>query len=183
MSMLGPGLASDLKSSGISQDDMNVTAGLFFEKQVRPTFNYTLGLTYSSILGIPAPLPVIGFNWNDGNKWSVEGYLPVSLTATFAASNKFSLDFAALMVGNQYQADPNQFSDGNALPLPDPKWSYIGYGIGPRIRYQVADSVELRLGGGWTLYHQLQLRDGDDEVNKYEISPGPYFVAGVTIGG
>jgi hypothetical protein len=62
---------------------------------------YGLGYTYDFGRGLPIPL--LGLVWRMAPRWRLDALLPVVVRATYAASDRFSVDFGTAVAGEQFR--------------------------------------------------------------------------------
>ena len=77
LAMLTPGLASDFEAD-VSSDDFALQVVAIFIRQWSERFSFGFGAAYSTLFGEPLPLPVLTFDWNNGNNLSWNAIVPVS---------------------------------------------------------------------------------------------------------
>ena len=168
--MLIPQLNSNF-TDGIKGGDFYLNAVLLATHMIRKDARLTIGLTYSSTLGFPAPIPIISYwkAWND--QWEMNlGFPKMYLTHHF---NKKS----SLMTLLELKGYNGNISSGFSDPLFEKnrtaqRVSYRDILTGLEYSYKL-NNILLNFDASYAINRNLKLQNTDNETAyKFDVSNG-----------
>jgi len=171
-----PGLASDLQAE-LSIDDFNLQAALVFVRHFSERFSLGLGAAYSTLFGVPLPLPVLALDWNNGSTLMAEGTLPSNLEFWFRPGPLLDLGLMLELDGNNYRGDPSIYE------VPDPEFRYSVLTFGPASRVHLSQWLQVLVKGGVLTSYHFEFWDGDDRASSLDLRPSPFLSVGLQLGG
>ncbi|RZT00033.1 DUF6268 family outer membrane beta-barrel protein [Aquimarina brevivitae] len=160
--------ASDFSSGGLNDDDLLVSASVFFikdkknEVMIKP-WRLILGLQYSTTAGRPFPLPIINY-WKRLNaSWSYTLGVPKSNLKYYFSDKDIVQAFATLdgfyanlqdnlVIGNN--GDTNRVADSISMTI-----ALGGFGY----EHYFTDHLLLYFYSGFTLINDIRLRNNNNE--------------------
>lgn len=173
--ILIPQLNSNFSTS-ISGDDLYINAVALFNYSNTAKSRLSFGLTYSSTLGFPAPIPVISYwkAWND--KWEMNlGFPRMGITRRLSTKNSLAL-----------LADINGYNGHIGTPITDDRFQHGR--IANRISYfNVVSGLEwqhnfkncrLRLKTSYSVYRRFELQTNNYH-KAYEFDMNQVFNIGM----
>ena len=176
LTIVTPGLASDFEAHPAG-DDFSIQVVAVLIRQFNEKFSFGFGAAYSNQFGEPIPLPVLAFDWNNGDNLSWNTILPVSSEFWYQASDRLQLGLVLGSGGNKYHGDPDIFD------VADPQLRYSVVTLGPSVGYRLADWLQLNVDSGFIGFHRFEFYDGDDELESFDMKPSAFFRAGLALGG
>jgi hypothetical protein len=174
--LVTPSMASDLKAE-VSEDDFNFQAAVIGIRHFSERFSLGFGAAYTTQFGDAAPLPVLAFDWNNGNNLQFKAILPVSLELWYRHSKRLDLGLVTGGDGNNFHGDPEIYGVEN------PNMRYTMLTLGPAARIRLTPWVQLHLEAGLIGLHRFELFDGDHEDEVYDMKPKQYARVGIRFGG
>jgi hypothetical protein len=171
-----PGLASDLEAK-LSIDDFNLQAAAIFVRQFSERFSLGFGAAYSTLFGVPLPLPVLVFDWNNGSNLKAEGSLPSNLEFWYRPGPVLDLGLLLEVDGNNYRGDPSIYE------VPNPEFRYSVLTFGPASRIHLSQWLHLLVKGGMLTSYHFEFWDGNDKVGTFNLKPSGFLAVGLQFGG
>jgi hypothetical protein len=170
-----PSLASDLEAK-ISAEDFNWQAAAIIIRHFSERFSVGVGAAYSTQFGSAVPMPVLGFDWNNGKNMLAKAILPVSFEFWYRPSQYIDLGLLMSGDGNNFRGDPGTYH------VPNPELRYTMLTIGPAARISLYNALKLDVEGGVIALHRFEFFDGDLEVSSYDLEPSYYVRVGLKYG-
>ena len=167
-----PSLASDLEAE-VSEDDFNFQAAVIFIHHFSGRFSLGFGVAYSTQFGSAEPIPLLGFDWNNGRNLMAKAILPVSLEFWYRPSQKLDLGLLVSGDGNNFQGDPDIYEVVN------PELRYTMLTVGPAARISLSKHIRLNIEGGIIGLHRFEFFDGDNEAASFDLKPSHYVRVGL----
>jgi len=170
-----PSLASDLGAE-ISEDDFNFQAAVIFIRHFSDRFSIGFGAAYSTQFGSATPLPVLGFDWNNGKNLMAKAILPVSLEFWYRPGAFADVGFVVSGDGNNFHGDPAVYEVTN------PELRYTMLTAGPAAKIALAGNLRMRAEAGIIALHRFEFYDGDTKHSSSDLEPSPYVRVGLEYG-
>lgn len=171
-----PGLASDLEAE-LSIHDFNLQTAAIFTRQFSDTFSLGFGVAYSTLFGVPLPLPVLAFDWNNGSKLMAKGILPSNLELWYRPGKALDLGLLVEVDGNNYRGDPLIYE------VPNPEFRYSVLTLGLASRFHLSERLHLLAKGGMLTSYHFEFWDGDDKAGTFDLKPSGFLSVGIEFGG
>ena len=168
--LLVPQLSSNFSQS-LNSDDLYLNAAALFSYARTPNKRLTFGLTYSSTLGFPCPIPIVSYWKSWADRWEMNlGFPRLGITRRLNNKNKLSLQTDLKGVnGNigQSIAD-DRFEKGRVAK----RISYVDLAAGLEWLYKF-DHYQLRLKTSYAVYRKFQLQTNNyDKAFKFDMNKG-----------
>jgi len=170
-----PSIASDLKAE-VSKDDFNFQAAMISIRHFSERFSLGFGAAYSTQFGSKIPLPVIAFDWNNGENLIAKAILPVSLEFWYRSNSHLDVGIVVSGDGNNFHGDPEIYKVTN------PELRYTMLTIGPAAKLKVSNKLVLNFETGLIGLHRFEFYDNDNEINSYDLKPRQYVRIGFSFG-
>ncbi|MEM8556235.1 MAG: DUF6268 family outer membrane beta-barrel protein [Bacteroidota bacterium] len=171
---LNPSLASDLDRK-LDEDDFVLQGAAMALWQATPRFTMGFGAAYSTVFGTPVPVPLLLLQ-HRGQSWRAEAFLPASIEAWWVPSQRVELGLAIEALGSRHRLGAEE-----AL-FDHPFAEALTLTVGPSLNVRPAPWLQLGIDSGVSLYRQVRVTDGDDEVNRYEPDPTAFIRTRLTFG-
>jgi hypothetical protein len=175
-----PSMATDLEAD-ISEDDFNFQTAAIFIRHFSERFSLGLGAAYSTQFGSAVPMPVIAFDWNNGNNLMAKAILPVSLEFWYRQSPKLDLGLLVSGDGNNFHGDPAIYSSPGEL-IANPELRYTMLTVGPAVKITLAKGIRMNIEAGVIGLHRFEFYDGDTEEESFDLKPSQYVRGGFEYG-
>jgi Domain of unknown function (DUF6268) len=161
-------LSSDFED--ITFDDVFYNAGLNFNYQQSPNTGLGFGLYIMEYKGGLFAFPGVSIAWDDHDKWSVSTVLPIMFEVWYKASKDLQIGFGSSFSGNEYRLSEKYFKNY--------KFDRTEYMVGPKLKYNLSESIRMDLELGASIYRRLEILDEDgDEIKSGETKLDPNYYA------
>ena len=170
-----PSLASDLKGE-VSVDDFSFQVAAVFIRHLSERLSIGLGAAYSTQFGSAVPLPVLTFDWNNGENLTAKAILPTSIEFWYSPSQRVDLGLLVFGDGNNFRFDPDTYQVAN------PELRYTMLTVGPTAKINLSKHVCLNVEAGIIGLHRFEFYDGDNEIVSNDLKPSQYFRLGLQSG-
>jgi len=157
---LSPSLASDFDQA-LGADDFVLQGAILAVRQATPRFSAGFGAAYSTVFGTPVPIPLVLLQ-GSGDGWRAEAFLPASVEAWWVPSERVEMGLSVQALGSRHRLGAHEDR------LDRPYAEAIALTAGPSVNVRLAPWLRFGLDSGLSLYRQVRVTDGDDEVNRYE---------------
>lgn len=171
---LSPSLASDFDRA-LAADDFVLQGAALAVWQATPRFAAGFGAAYSTVFGSPVPIPLVLLQGR-GAAWRAEAFLPARMEAWWVPSERVELGLAVEALGSRHRLGAEE-----AL-FDHPFAEALTLTVGPSLNVRPAPWLQLGIDSGVSLYRQVRVTDGDDEVNRYEPDPTAFVRTRLTLG-
>ena len=175
--VLVPGLASDFKADKITGDDFTLQAIFGYIRKYSENFQLGAGLAYMRDFGRPIPLPFIYFDWNNGDKLSASGLVPMDMTAVYKLNSKIDLMLAFKVFGDRHHGDPDIFT-----PTKNPQLEYSEGTLSPSVNIHLKQWLHINIEAGYAAYRNLEFLDGDKTEASYDLEKTAYYRINLVMG-
>jgi len=177
VAVLVPGLASDFKADKITSDDFTLQAIFGYIRKYSKQFQLGIGLAYMRDFGRPLPMPFVYFDWNNGDKLSASGLVPMDMTAVYKLNPKIDIMLAFKIFGDRHHGDPDIFND-----VKNPQLEYSEGTLSPSINIHLKQWLHIGFEAGYAAYRNLRFLDGDKEKGSYDLEKTAYYRANLVLG-
>lgn len=167
----GASLNSDFED--ITFDDLFYNLGLDFAYKKSQNTMLGFGLYLTEYQGSIIVFPGFSIFWDDQEKWSVSTILPIMFEVWYRADKDLEIGFGSSFSGNEYRLSEKNFKNY--------KFARTEYKIGPKLKYNLSNSVRMDLELGASVYRRLEIldEDGDDiKSGKTKLDPDYYAKLG-----
>lgn len=177
-----PALKSGLEEKLIGED-FAIEGAFLANRQLSERLVFGFGAAYSTNFGAPIPIPLLQFDyqatlWNGGPAWRGSALLPSSLEAWVIPARRLEIGLQLQSLG-----DRHHITEVGTVPLNKPYSDYFDTVIGPAVIVYLTPWLNLNVESGISLYRQMQITDGRDEVIKFEPDQSGFLRWKFTIGG
>lgn len=155
-----PSVASDFDAA-VGRDDFALQGAALAVWQASPQFSAGFGAAYSTVFGAPFPLPLVLLQ-GSGDGWRAEAFLPASVEAWWVPSERVEMGLSAQALGSRHRLGAHEGL------LDRPYAEALALTAGPSVNVRLTPWLRVGLDSGLSLYRQVRVTDGDDEVNRYE---------------
>jgi hypothetical protein len=162
---LSPSLASDFDQT-LATDDFVLQGAVLAIRQTSPHFAAGFGAAYSTVFGSPIPIPLVLLQ-GSGDGWRAEALLPSNVQAWWVPSERVEMGLSVEALGSRHRLGAHEGL------LDRPYAEALTLTAGPSVNVRLTPWLRVGLDSGVSLYRQVRVTDGDDEVNRYE--PGQTF--------
>ena len=159
--LLQPALLSDLE--GVDYDHFSLRAGFVLEKKRSETLQYGIGLGYSDDYGDRRVLPVVRLDWSPRPSWSFALDLPQGAEGWKRVSPRVAVGAMAHVTGGSFRI-------GEDVALGTDRTTKGGIvklsiaTVGPVVKLRAADTADVTLNGGTSVYRRYEVLDAADRV-------------------
>ena len=155
-SLIQPVLVSDLNN--IDSDHFALRAGFLFERKVRASFKYGIGLGYSDDYGDEKVLPVLQLSWKPSPTWSVKFDVPQSLDIWYRPQGRFCFGFLGKVTGGHFRiGELVQLSD--EVITDNGRVKYSIFNAGPAVGVEVMKNFSLIANAGRSFFRRFEVFD------------------------
>jgi hypothetical protein len=183
-SLLGqvtPSLKSGLEET-LVREDFAIEGAVLASRRTGERWILGAGVAYSSTFGMPLPIPLLqvehqGALWNGGPGWRGSALLPSTLEAWVTPTQRLEVGVQLRTLGNRHH-----LTEGGSS-LNSPYSDYFDTVIGPSANVYVTSWLTVGLESGFSLYRQMQVTDGRDELITFEPNQAGFLRWQVTLGG
>ena len=177
-----PAIKSGLEEK-VAGEDFAIEGAFLATRQAGEHTSYGFGLGYSTNFGAPIPIPLVQLDykaslWEGGPKWRGNILLPSSIEA-------WVIPFKRLEVGLQLRSigDRHHITEVGTAAINRPYSDYFDTVLGPSVIVYVTPWMSLNVESGFSLYRQMQVTDGRDELISFEPEQAGFLRWQLTIGG
>jgi hypothetical protein len=176
-----PSLKSGLENALI-REDFAIEGAVLASRQVGERTVLGAGVAYSSTFGVPLPIPLLqmerqGALWSDGPGWRASALLPSSLETWLTPARRLEVGVQLRTLGNRHHLT------GDQRTLDTPYSDYFDTVVGPSANVYLTSWMTVSIESGVSVYRQMQVTDGRDEVISFEPDRAGFLRWQVTIGG
>ena len=183
-SLLGqitPSLKSGLEEELI-REDFAIEGAVLASRRTGERWVLGAGVAYSSNFGAPLPIPLVqvehqGALWSGGPGWRTSALLPSTLETWVVPARRVEVGVQVRTLGNRHHLT------GQETTLSKPYSDYFDTVIGPSANVYLTSWMTVGLESGISLYRQMQVTDGRDEVITFEPKQAGFLRWQVTLGG
>lgn len=185
LAQANPALKSGLEDPLI-REDFAVEGALLFSRQTGERSVLGVGIAYSTNFGAPLPIPLLqlertGTFGGDGPAWRAGALLPSTLAAWIVPTQRLEAGLQVRTLGDRHHLTENAALDGANLRTPYS--DYFDTVAGPTLIAYLTPWLTVNVESGLSLYRQVQVTDGRDEVVSFEPDRSIFLRWHVTIGG
>lgn len=177
-----PAIKSGLEEKMAGQD-FAIEGAFLAIRQAGERTSYGFGLGYSTNFGAPIPIPLLQLDykaslWEGGPAWRGNILLPSSIEA-------WVIPFKRLEVGLQLRSigDRHHITEVGTAAINKPYSDYFDTVLGPSVILYITPWMSLNVESGFSLYRQMQVTDGRDELISFEPEQAGFLRWQLTIGG
>lgn len=176
-----PSLKSGLEET-LVREDFAIEGAVLASRQVRERSVLGVGMAYTSDFGVPLPIPLLqlerqGALWGGGPAWRGSALLPSSLETWVVPSRRLEVGVQLRTLGNRHHLT------GGETALSKPYSDYFDTVVGPSANVYLTSWMTVGIESGISVYRQMQVTDGRDEVIAFEPDQAGFLRWQVTIGG
>ena len=183
-SLLGqvtPALKSGLEKN-LVQEDFAIEGALLASRRIGSRSVLGFGVAYTTTFGAPFPIPVVqveheGALWSEGPSWRGSALLPSTLEAWVIPARRLEVGVQVRTLGDRHHLTED------AITLSQPYSDYFDTVVGPTVIAHLTSWLKVNVESGVSLYRQVQVTDGRDEVISFEPDQAAFLRWQVTIGG
>ncbi|WP_441000139.1 DUF6268 family outer membrane beta-barrel protein [Fodinibius sp. SL11] len=177
-----PAIKSGLEEK-LAGQDFAIEGAFLAIRQANERFSFGFGAAYSTNFGAPIPIPLLQFDyqaslWAGGPAWRGNALLPSSLEAWVIPAKRLEIGLKLQSLG-----DRHHITEIGTVPLNKPYSDYFDTVLGPSVIVYLTPWLNLNVESGISLYRQMQITDGRDEVIKFEPGQAGFLRWMFTIGG
>lgn len=177
-----PAIKSGLENK-LAGQDFAIEGAFLALKQASERFAFGFGAAYSTNFGAPIPIPLLQFDyqaslWAGGPAWRGNALLPSSLEAWVIPARRLEIGLKLQSLG-----DRHHITEVGTVPLNKPYSDYFDTVLGPSVIVYLTPWLNLNVESGISIYRQMQITDGRDEVIKFEPDQAGFLRWKFTIGG
>jgi hypothetical protein len=181
LGQLTPSLKSGLEEV-LVREDFSIEGAVLASRQTGDRSVLGVGLAYSSTFGVPLPIPLLqlerqGTLWRDGPGWRGSALLPSSLETWVVPARRLEVGLQLRTLGNRHHLTERGSS------LRQPYSDYFDTVVGPSANVYLTKWMAVGIESGISLYRQMQVTDGRDEVISFEPDRAGFLRWQITIGG
>jgi hypothetical protein len=174
---LKSGLEEELKS-----EDFAIEAAVLASRQSGDHWVLGFGVAYTTNFGTPIPIPLLqleheGTLWSGGPAWRGSALLPSTLETWVLPAPRLELGVQLRTLGDRHHLT----DDGSALR--QPYSDYFDTVVGPTVIVHLTPWLKVDVESGVSIYRQMQITDGRDEVVSFEPNQAAFLRWQVTLGG
>ena len=183
-SLLGqvtPALKSGFEDA-LGREDFAIEAAVLASRQLGERSVLGFGVAYTTTFGAPFPIPVLqlereGTLWGGGPSWHGSALLPSTLEAWVVPARRLEVGVQVRTLGDRHHLTES----GTAID--QPYSDYFDTVVGPTVIVHLTSWLKVNAEAGLSLYRQVQVTDGRDEVISFEPDQSAFLRWQVTIGG
>ncbi|MGH9748902.1 MAG: DUF6268 family outer membrane beta-barrel protein [Candidatus Polarisedimenticolia bacterium] len=146
--------------------------------RVNPKVMLIYGGAFTYQFGRGTPLPLFGVSWRAGERWTLSGALPFSISARYAATRDLSVRLRLAASGNRYRFEnQGEFPGADEVVFLRLVQTQVAGGI----EWRASPDVTLMAEAGITRASTVTFTDGDGDTDLLEDStdPGGYLKVGM----
>jgi len=170
--MLSPSISSNFSS--LNWDDLRLFGMVIFSKNLKSNTKLNFGLSYSSMLGKPFPLPMFTVFWKPSQKWTLNLGFP-RIDVQYQMTKNTILGTDLFIVGDN-------FTLGSGLTNQIDNIRVMNLGGGIKITQKLSKYINLNMSSGYLFYRKFEFLDGNNSVLEYDLDNNLYIKAGILIG-
>ena len=176
-----PSLKSGLEES-LVREDFAIEGAVLASRRVGERSVLGVGVAYTSDFGVPIPIPLLqvehqGSLWKGGPGWRGSALLPSTLEAWVIPAQWLEVGVQVRTLGNRHHLT------GQETTLSEPYSDYFDTVIGPSANVYLTSWMAVGIESGISVYRQMQITDGRDEVITFEPDRASFLRWQVTLGG
>lgn len=183
-SLLGqitPSLKSGLEDE-LVREDFAMEGAVLASRRVGERSVLGAGVAYSSTFGVPLPIPLLqverqGALWSGGPGWRGSVLLPSHLETWVVPSRRLEVGLQLRTLGNRHHLT------GENTALSKPFSDYFDTVVGPSANVYLTSWMTVGVESGISVYRQMQITDGRDEVISFQPDQAGFLRWQVTFGG
>jgi hypothetical protein len=181
LGQLTPSLKSGFEDE-LVREDVAVEGAVLASRRVGRRTVLGAGVAYSSTFGVPLPIPLLqverqGALWDGGPGWRGSALLPSSVETWVVPSRRVEVGVQLRTLGNRHHLT------GGDTGLSKPFSDYFDTVVGPSANVYLTSWMTVGIESGISVYRQMQITDGRDEVISFEPDQAGFLRWQVTIGG
>ena len=181
LGQLTPSLKSGLEDE-LGREDFAIEGAVLASRRVGERSVLGAGVAYSSTFGVPLPIPLLqlerqGALWNGGPGWRASALLPSTLETWVVPARRLEVGVQLRTLGNRHHLT------GEETALSKPFSDYFDTVVGPSANVYLTSWMTVSIESGISVYRQMQITDGRDEVISFEPDQAGFLRWQVTIGG
>jgi len=181
LGQLTPSLKSGLEDE-LVREDFAIEGAVLASRRVGERSVLGAGVAYSSTFGIPLPIPLLqaeyqGSLWSGGPGWRGSVLLPSQLETWVVPSKRLEVGVQLRTLGNRHHLT------GQETALSKPFSDYFDTVIGPSANVYLTSWVTVGIESGISVYRQMQITNGRDEVISFEPDQAGFLRWQVMLGG
>ena len=178
---LTPSLKSGLENE-LVREDFAIEGAVLASRRIGERSALGVGIAYTSDFGVPLPIPLLqvehqGALWGGGPGWRGSALLPSSLETWVIPSQRLEVGVQLRTLGNRHHLT------GQNTTLSKPYSDYFDTVVGPSANVYLTSWMTVGIESGISVYRQMQVTDGRDEVISFEPDQAGFLRWQVTIGG
>lgn len=182
LAQVTPAIKSGLEDKLVGED-FAIEGALLASRQMSERSVFGFGVAYSTNFGAPIPIPLLQYDyqaslWAGGPAWRGSILLPSSLEAWVVPARRLEIGLKLQSLG-----DRHHITEVGTVPLSKPYSDYFDTVIGPSVIVYLTPWLNLDIESGISVYRQMQITDGRDEMIKFEPDQAGFLRWKFTIGG
>jgi len=182
LAQVTPALKSGLEDK-LASEDFAIEGAILAIRQLSDRSSYGFGVAYSTNFGAPVPIPLLQFDyraplWSGGPEWRGSALLPSSLEAWVIPSRRLEIGLQLKSMG-----DRHHITETGTVSMQKPFSDYFDTVMGPSIILYLTPWLNLSIDSGISLYRQMKITDGREEVINFEPDQAGFLHWQFTIGG
>lgn len=182
LAQVTPALKSGLEEKLVGED-FAIEGAILINRQLSERSVFGFGAAYSTNFGAPIPIPLLQYDfqatlWAGGPAWRGSALLPSSLEAWVIPARRLEIGLQLRSLG-----DRHHITEVGTVPLNKPYSDYFDMVLGPSVIVYLTPWLNLNVESGISLYRQMQITDGRDEVINFEPDQAGFLRWQFTIGG
>lgn len=167
---------SGLQHEKVNFKSFNMFCTAILIHPLKNDVNLSFGVTYSTVTGIPAPIPVVAFSWDSpSKKWHYDIGIP-RLNILYKPTKRLEFETTMLMTGDYYNTDGKltyKADDGVTDIKPeDIRINNMAAGIKCRLKLYKMLKVQADLG--YTFRRKYEFLVDNDPVYEFNLSNDIY---------
>lgn len=175
---------SGLQHEKVNFKSFNMFCTALLMHPLKNNVNLTLGLSYSTITGIPAPIPVVTFSWDSpSKKWHYDIGIP-RMNIKYRPTKKLEFETSMLMSGEYYNIDGKltfKAADGVTDIKPeDIRINNMAAGI--KCRYKLYKMLKIQADLGYTFRRKYEFLVDNDAVVDFDLTNDIYTGIKISLG-
>ena len=177
-----PAIKSGLEEK-VAGEDFAIEGAFLATRQAGEHTSYGFGLGYSTNFGAPIPIPLVQLDykaslWEGGPKWRGNILLPSSIEAWVIPFNRLEVGLQLRSIG-----DRHHITEVGTAAINRPYSDYFDTVLGPSVILYLTPWMSVNVESGFSLYRQMQVTDGRDELISFEPEQAGFLRWQLTIGG
>jgi len=170
-----PSISSTLQDN-LTTDDFLAQASLSYSRLVNESFNYGLGVMYTSRFGFPQILPLFTLNYIR-EKVRYDMRLPLSIQATWAYNSNFSYGLKFNVNGSQFNSAEGSIYNG--VQIDAVNFSRILFG--PELGIRLKNQIFLNLYAGISMRRVFELNSESGPDQDLSLNNGVFISAKISL--